>query len=76
MDLRVGLESSVNVIVPMVTDDNGYSVQLDIRLDKPELQTSINFANLLTAERCTVKCPFMTIRRTVTILILLFINHR
>ncbi|CAG8500632.1 1907_t:CDS:10 [Paraglomus brasilianum] len=56
MDLRVGLESSVNVIVPMVTDDNGYSVQLDIRLDKPELQTSINFANLLTAERCTITC--------------------
>ena len=62
MDLRVGLESSVNVIVPMVTDDNGYSVQLDIRLDKPELQTSINFANLLTAESCTVQCPFMVTR--------------
>ena len=56
LELKVDEDSVINMTLPMVFTEQGYSNSLDISLEKVEVQSSVNFSNLLTAKQCKVSC--------------------
>ncbi|KAG9285770.1 hypothetical protein G9A89_013195 [Geosiphon pyriformis] len=56
LELNVGLFSTVNLILPMILTEDGYCNKLEMCFDQIELQTSVNYSKLLTANSCKIKC--------------------
>ncbi|CAG8497267.1 4277_t:CDS:10 [Ambispora leptoticha] len=56
LEVTVGKSSMIKLSLPMILDENGYTNKVDIRFNKITVQTSVNYANLLTAENCKIKC--------------------
>lgn len=54
IDLEVGPDSSINVVVPMVTGPQGYETLLEIHIVNLLISTSVNYAHMLKARTCHV----------------------
>jgi hypothetical protein len=48
VDLKAGVGSSVKIIVPTMLSSTGYTTTLDVNLVDVNVQTSVNYASLLT----------------------------
>ncbi|CAG8494033.1 15222_t:CDS:10, partial [Acaulospora morrowiae] len=53
-------DSTVNMILPMVYTDKGYTNHLEIDLENVELQTSVNFSRILTTKKARIMCDLPT----------------
>ncbi|CAM0134818.1 Macrophage colony-stimulating factor 1 receptor [Umbelopsis sp. WA50703] len=51
VDLKAGVGSSVKIIVPTMLSSTGYTTTLDVNLVDVNVQTSVNYASLLTCKK-------------------------
>ncbi|GBB97022.1 hypothetical protein RclHR1_00290020 [Rhizophagus clarus] len=56
LEFKVDEDSVINMTLPMVFTEEGYSNSLDITLENVVVQSSVNFSNLLTARQCRIRC--------------------
>lgn len=56
LEFKVDEDSIINMTLPMVYTEEGYSNSLDVTLKNVVAQSSVNFSDLLTAKQCRVSC--------------------
>lgn len=56
LEVKVDEDSIINMTLPMVFTEQGYSNSLDILLENVVIQSSVNFSHLLTAKQFKVSC--------------------
>lgn len=56
LDVRLGPESSVNFVLPMVADHNGYDTLLEVHLDDMLISSSVNYEKFFKAKLCRLTC--------------------
>ncbi|RIA94532.1 hypothetical protein C1645_873391 [Glomus cerebriforme] len=54
--VNVDEDSVINMTLPMVFTEQGYSNFFDISLENVVVQSSVNFSHLLTAKQCKLRC--------------------
>ena len=54
LSIRVGDDSTINYVMPMVADDEGYHPLLEVHLDSVTVSSSLNDIRVLTTESCRV----------------------
>ncbi|CAB4400532.1 unnamed protein product [Rhizophagus irregularis] len=56
LEFKVDEDSIINMTLPMVYTEEGYSNSLDVTLKNVVAQSSVNFSDLLTAKQCRIRC--------------------
>jgi hypothetical protein len=54
LDIRIGANSSLLVVVPSIIDDIGYTTKVELFMHNVDLTTSVDYASLLLAPECRV----------------------
>jgi hypothetical protein len=56
LEVKVDDDSVINMTLPMIFTEQGYSNSLDVLLENVVVQSSVNFSHLLTAKHFKVSC--------------------
>ena len=56
LDVRLGENSSISFVLPMLAGEGGYDTFLEVHLDEISLSSSVNYDTFLRSRICRISC--------------------